>query len=154
MTIKEQKRQIVLMQCEILDSDLSEEERNEKLKPLFKEFARLKKQEVKKAPKPKPGNSCRLTDQETGRQIYFRTKTEACNFLGKDFRKVANNTVINGFLLEYRPKKYKYQNRGHITIGTIREIAKRENFSEEYAWSLQHKSTKFTSVVEIDRWED
>lgn len=36
MTIKEQKHQIVLMQCEILDSDLSEEERNEKLKPLLK----------------------------------------------------------------------------------------------------------------------
>ena len=52
MTIKEQKRQIVLMQCEILDSDLSEEERNEKLKPLFKEFSRLKQLEMKQN-KPK-----------------------------------------------------------------------------------------------------
>lgn len=36
MTIKEQKRQIIIQQCMILDSDLSEEMKEQELAALFK----------------------------------------------------------------------------------------------------------------------
>lgn len=65
MTIKEQKRQIIIQQCMTLDSDLPENDKKNKLSALFKEFSRLKQLEMKQN-KPKTKKtidmSVRLTD--------------------------------------------------------------------------------------------
>lgn len=162
MTIKEQKRQIVLMQCEILDSDLSEEERNEKLKPLFKEFSRLKQLEMKQnKPKTKKTKdmSVRLTDIDTGEERFFESTIAAAMFLDKSisvFNKEVrkNNGIIQGYKYERRNKKYRYQKGNRRIEGSILEIARRLEVREVYIRALNTQPTKNISVVEIDRWEE
>lgn len=162
MTIKEQKRQIVLRQCEILDSDLSEEERNEKLKPLFKEFSRLKQLEMKQnKPKTKKTKdmSVRLTDIDTGEEQFFESMIAAAMFLNKSasvFNKEVrkNNGIIQGYKYERRNKKYRYQKGKRRIEGSILEIARRLEVGEVYIRALNTQPTKNTSVVEIDRWKD
>lgn len=162
MTIKEQKRQIVLMQCEILDSDLSEAERNEKLKPLFKEFSRLKQLEMKQN-KPKTKKtidmSVRLTDIDTGEERFFESMIAAATFLNKSasvFNKEVrkNNGIIQGYKYERRNKKYRYQKGNRRIEGSILEIARRLEVGEVYIRALNTQPTKNISVVEIDRWKD
>ncbi|MGV3084588.1 hypothetical protein [Enterococcus dispar] len=162
MTIKEQKRQIVLMQCEILDSDLSEEERNEKLKPLFKEFSRLKQLEMKQnKPKTKKTKdmSVRLTDIDTGEEQFFESMIAAAMFLNKSasvFNKEVrkNNGIVQGYKYERRNKKYRYQKGNRRIEGSILEIARRLEVGEVYIRALNTQPTKNISVIEIDRWEE
>lgn len=162
MTIKEQKRQIVLMQCEILDSDLSEAERNEKLKPLFKEFSRLKQLEMKQnKPKTKKTKdmSVRLTDIDTGEERFFESMIAAAIFLNKSasvFNKEVrkNNGIIQGYKYERRNKKYRYQKGNRRIEGSILEIARRLEVGEVYIRALNTQPTKNISVIEIDRWEN
>lgn len=162
MTIKEQKHQIVLRQCQILDSDLSEEERNEKLKPLFKEFQRLKRLEMKQN-KPKMKKtidmSVRLTDIDTGEEQFFESMIAAAMFLDKSasvFNKEVrkNNGIIHGYKYERRNKKYRYQKGNRRIEGSIPEIARRLEVGEVYIRALNTQPTKNISVVEIDRWEN
>lgn len=162
MTIKEQKRQIVLMQCEILDSDLSEAERNEKLKPLFKEFSRLKQLEMKQN-KPKTKKtidmSVRLTDIDTGEERFFESMIAAAMFLDKSasvFNKEVrkSNGIVQGYKYERRNKKYRYQKGNRRIEGSIPEIARRLEVGEVYIRALNTQPTKNISVVEIDRWKD
>lgn len=162
MTIKEQKHQIVLRQCQILDSDLSEEERNEKLKPLFKEFQRLKQLEMKQN-KPKTKKtidmSVRLTDIDTGEERFFESMIAAAMFLNKSasvFNKEVrkNNGIIQGYKYERRNKKYRYQKGNRRIEGSIPEISKRLEVGEVYIRALNSQPTKNISVVEIDRWEE
>lgn len=80
MTIKEQKRQIIIQQCMILDSDLSENDKKNKLSVLFKEFQRLKRLEMKQnKPKTKKTKdmSVRLTDIDTGEERFFESMIAA-----------------------------------------------------------------------------
>lgn len=162
MTIKEQKRQIGLMQCEILDSDLSEAERNEKLKPLFKEFSRLKQLEMKQnKPKTKKTKdmSVRLTDIDTGEERFFESMIAAAVFLDKSasvFNKEVrkSNGIVQGYKYERRNKKYRYQKGNRRIEGSILEIARRLEVGEVYIRALNTQPTKNISVVEIDRWEE
>lgn len=162
MTIKEQKHQIVLMQCEILDSDLSEEERNEKLKPLFKEFSRLKQLEMKQnKPKTKKTKdmSVRLTDIDTGEERFFESMIAAAVFLDKSasvFNKEVrkSNGIVQGYKYERRNKKYRYQKGNRRIEGSILEIARRLEVGEVYIRALNTQPTKNISVIEIDRWEE
>jgi len=160
MTIKEQKRQIVLMQCEILDSDLSEEERNEKLKPLFKEFQRLKRLEMKqKKPKTKKtiDMSVRLTDIDTGKEYFFNTKANAALFVGmspsKFYKQGTKKDIVAGYKVEQRDRKYRYQRKDICVEGTIHEIAKQIGVSENYLYTVRSKPEGNVKLVEISRWE-
>lgn len=162
MTIKEQKRQIVLMQCQILDSDLSEEDKKNKLAELFKEFGRLKQLEMKQnKPKTKKTKdmSVRLTDIDTGEERFFESMIAAAMFLDKSasvFNKEVrkSNGIVQGYKYERRNKKYRYQ-KGNCRIeGSILEIARRLEVGEVYIRALNTQPTKNISVIEIDRWEE
>lgn len=162
MTIKEQKRQIIIQQCMTLDSDLPENDKKNKLSALFKEFSRLKQLEMKQnKPKTKKTKdmSVRLTDIDTGEERFFESMIAAAMFLdksasvfNKELRK--NNGIIQGYKCERRNKKYRYQKGNRRIEGSIPEIARRLEVGEVYIRALNTQPTKNISVVEIDRWED
>lgn len=162
MTIKEQKHQIIIRQCQILDSDLSEEDKKNKLAELFKEFGHLKQLEMKqKKPKTKKtiDMSVRLTDIDTSEERFFESTSAAAMFLdksasvfNKELRK--NNGIIQGYKCERRNKKYRYQKGNRRVEGSIPEISKRLEVGEVYIRTLNSQPTKNISVVEIDRWKD
>lgn len=162
MTIKEQKHQIIIQQCQILDSDLSEEDKKNKLADLFKEFGRLKQLEMKqKKPKTKKtiDMSVRLTDIDTGEERFFESMIAAAMFLDKSasvFNKEVrkNNGIVQGYKYERRNKKYRYQKGNRRVEGSIPEISKRLEVGEVYIRTLNSQPTKNISVVEIDRWKD
>lgn len=162
MTIAEQKRQIIIQQCLTLDSDLSENDKKNKLSALFKEFQRLKQLEMKQnKPKTKKTKdmSVRLTDIDTGEERFFESMIAAAMFLDKSisvFNKEVrkNNGIIQGYKYERRNKKYRYQKGNRIVEGSIPEISKRLEVGEVYIRTLNSKPTKNTSVIEIDRWKD
>lgn len=162
MTIKEQKRQIIIQQCMTLDSDLPENDKKNKLSALFKEFSRLKQLEMKQnKPKTKKTKdmSVRLTDIDTGEERFFESMIAAAMFLDKSasvFNKEVrkNNGIIQGYKYERRNKKYRYQKGNRRIEGSILEIARRLEVGEVYIRALNTQPTKNTSVVEIDRWKD
>lgn len=162
MTIKEQKRQIIIQQCMTLDSDLPENDKKNKLSALFKEFSRLKQLEMKQN-KPKTKKtidmSVRLTDIDTGEERFFESMIAAAIFLNKSasvFNKEVrkNNGIIQGYKYERRNKKYRYQKGNRRIEGSIPEISKRLEVGEVYIRALNSQPTKNISVVEIDRWKD
>ena len=162
MTIKEQKRQIIIQQCMTLDSDLPENDKKNKLSALFKEFSRLKQLEMKQN-KPKTKKtidmSVRLTDIDTGEERFFESMIAAAMFLNKSasvFNKEVrkNNGIIQGYKYERRNKKYRYQKGNRRIEGSIPEISKRLEVGEVYIRALNSQPTKNISVVEIDRWKD
>ncbi|MBO0449334.1 hypothetical protein JZO76_07245 [Enterococcus sp. MJM12] len=162
MTIAEQKRQIIIQQCLTLDSDLSENDKKNKLSALFKEFQRLKRLEMKlKKPKTKKtiDMSVRMTDIDTGEERFFESMIAAAMFLdksasvfNKEIRK--NNGIVQGYKYERRNKKYRYQKGNRRIEGSIPEIARRLEVGEMYIRALNTQPTKNISVVEIDRWKD
>ena len=162
MTIKEQKRQIIIQQCMTLDSDLPENDKKNKLSALFKEFSRLKQLEMKQnKPKTKKTKdmSVRLTDIDTGEEQFFESMIAAAMFLNKSasvFNKEVrkNNGIIQGYKYERRNKKYRYQKGNRRVEGSIPEISKRLEVGEVYIRALNTQPTKNISVVEIDRWEE
>lgn len=162
MTIKEQKRQIIIQQCMTLDSDLPENDKKNKLSALFKEFSRLKQLEMKQnKPKTKKTKdmSVRLTDIDTGEERFFESMIAAAMFLDKSasvFNKEVrkNNGIIQGYKYERRNKKYRYQKGNRRVEGSIPEISKRLEVGEVYIRALNSQPTKNISVVEIDRWKD
>ncbi|MDT2705740.1 hypothetical protein [Enterococcus dispar] len=162
MTIKEQKRQIIIQQCMTLDSDLPENDKKNKLSALFKEFSRLKQLEMKQnKPKTKKTKdmSVRLTDIDTGEEQFFESMIAAAMFLNKSasvFNKEVrkNNGIIQGYKYERRNKKYRYQKGNRRIEGSILEIARRLEVGEVYIRALNTQPTKNTSVIEIDRWKD
>lgn len=162
MTIKEQKRQIIIQQCMTLDSDLPENDKKNKLSALFKEFSRLKQLEMKqnKAKTKKTKDmSVRLTDIDTGEERFFESMIAAAMFLNKSasvFNKEVrkNNGIIQGYKYERRNKKYRYQKGNRRIEGSILEIARRLEVGEVYIRALNTQPTKNISVVEIDRWKD
>lgn len=162
MTIAEQKRQIIIQQCMTLDSDLSENDKKNKLSALFKEFSRLKQLQMKQN-KPKTKKtidmSVRLTDIDTGEERFFESIIAVAMFLNKSasvFNKEVrkNNGIIQGYKYERRNKKYRYQKGKRRIEGSILEIARRLEVGEVYIRALNTQPTKNTSVVEIDRWKD
>ncbi|MCD1025806.1 hypothetical protein [Enterococcus sp. SMC-9] len=162
MTIKEQKRQIIIQQCMTLDSDLPENDKKNKLSALFKEFSRLKQLEMKQnKPKTKKTKdmSVRLTDIDTGEERFFESMIAAAIFLNKSasvFNKEVrkNNGIIQGYKYERRNKKYRYQKGNRRIEGSIPKIARRLEAGEVYIRALNVQPTKNISVVEIDRWEE
>ena len=162
MTIKEQKRQIIIQQCMTLDSDLPENDKKNKLSALFKEFSRLKQLEMKQnktKTKKTIDMSVRLTDIDTGEERFFESMIAAAMFLvksasvfNKEVRK--NNGIIQGYKYERRNKKYRYQKGNRRIEGSILEIARRLEVGEVYIRALNTQPTKNISVVEIDRWEN
>lgn len=162
MTIAEQKRQIIIQQCLTLDSDLSENDKKNKLSALFKEFQRLKQLEMKQnKPKTKKTKdmSVRLTDIDTGEERFFESMIAAAMFLDKSasvFNKEVrkNNGIVQGYKYERRNKKYRYQKGNRRIEGSIPEIARRLEVGEVYIRALNTQPTKNISVVEIDRWEE
>ncbi|WP_195515869.1 hypothetical protein [Enterococcus dispar] len=162
MTIKEQKRQIIIQQCMTLDSDLPENDKKNKLSALFKEFSRLKQLEMKQN-KPKTKKtidmSVRLTDIDTGEERFFESMIAAAMFLDKSisvFNKEVrkSNGIVQGYKYERRNKKYRYQKGNRRIEGSIPEIARRLEVGEVYIRALYTQPTKNTSVIEIDRWKD
>lgn len=162
MTIKEQKRQIIIQQCMTLDSDLPENDKKNKLSALFKEFSRLKQLEMKQnKPKTKKTKdmSVRLTDIDTGEERFFESMIAAAMFLDKSasvFNKEVrkSNGIVQGYKYERRNKKYRYQKGNRRIEGSIPEIARRLEVGEVYIRALNTQPTKNISVVEIDRWEN
>lgn len=162
MTIKEQKRQIIIQQCMTLDSDLPENDKKNKLSALFKEFSRLKQLEMKQN-KPKTKKtidmSVRLTDIDTGEERFFESMIAAAIFLDKSasvFNKEVrkSNGIVQGYKYERRNKKYRYQKGNRRIEGSIPEIARRLEVGEVYIRALNTQPTKNISVIEIDRWEN
>lgn len=166
MTITEQKRQIAIMQGQVLDSDLTEEEKEIKLRALTNEFNRLKRRSEKSKKSKdntdihisdKVSMSVRLTDVDTGKEYFFNTKANAALFVGmspsKFYKQGTKKDIVAGYKVEQRDRKYRYQRKDICVEGTIHEIAKQIDVSENYLYTVRSKPEGNVKLVEIDRWE-
>lgn len=153
VTTEELKHRIVLRQCQILDSNLSDAEKRERLKPLFDEFSKIKKKSKTKII-TRADMSVRLTNQETGEIRYFKRMGDAANFFGRSKSwlgdRMKKSRAVEGYICEKRLRKYRYQKDGVIIIGTAAEIVNKTEVKNVGARAGDF--TKKGAITEIDRW--